>query len=195
MLKKFLFSALILCLNFVLCSLGYATMSDTHDRKGVQLAQCLEEYWGVDRYTSAYIVRKFDLLLQDPYDHHIIDGLIEKSKNLNIDFLAFKEIQRLPEDDGVLRAPEQHLVVFENPYVRILWGSTASGESEPFHVHAWKSLMVVLKPTTYEVAYPNGVVEIWEGNRGLYELPANERYACTNIGDTADEILRFEIKD
>lgn len=71
---------------------------------------------------------------------------------------------------------------------------TAAGEREPFHVHPWKSLLVVLKPGVYEIEYDDGRCEQWNGQIGVYELPANERYS-TNIGEAADEMIRFEVKE
>lgn len=160
-----------------------------------KLEHCLDEEWGVDRHTAGYLIKKFLLCCQNSGSDSIIDDFIAKSKKIGINFAIPHEVQSLSPEDGVLRSPKQHLVVFENLYIRILWGSTLPGEREPFHVHQWKSLMVVLKPTTFEIEYPNGAIEIWEGTIGVYELPANERYACTNIGHIADEALRFEIKE
>lgn len=167
----------------VISNLGYAN---------TELEKCLEEDWGIDRPTIGCLLKKWEPILSD---EKIVKDFVEKSKKMGIDFSVAKEIRSLPEEDAVLCAPKHHLVVFENPYVRILWGSTQAGEREPFHVHTWKSLMVVIVPTDYKMEYPNGSTDIWKGNVGVYELPANERYACTNIGDYPDAILRFEVKD
>ncbi len=180
--------------SIVLCMISFSCKGLACETKGMELRQCLEESWGVDRHTAAYIIKRFDPLLHYAAFHPVIDDFIEKSSRVIIDFSSAKEIQPLPPDDGVVRAPQQHLVVFENPYVRILWGSTQPGEREPFHVHAWRSLLVVLQPTTFTIEYPDGSMDVWKGEVGVFELPANERYACTNSGNSPDEILRFEIK-
>lgn len=155
------------------------------------LEKCLQESWGIDRHTRAYIQTLCGPILEN---EELIRDFIEKSNELNIDFSAAKDLRTLPPEDGVLCAPEHHLVVFESPYVRVLWGSTQAGQREPFHVHAWKSLMLVIIPTDYKMEYPDGTTNVWEGRVGVYALPANERYACTNIGGHPDAILRFEIK-
>ena len=179
LLKKYvLFMAMM-----AVCRLGYSTL---------ELKKCLEETWGIDSHSTAFILKKWEPILGD---EAVIQDFIAISKTLGIEFSVSKELRRLHPEDGVLCAPDHHLVVFESPYVRVLWGSTRAGEREPFHVHAWKSLMVVIIPTDYKMEYPNGTADIWEGRIGVYELPANERYACTNIGARADAILRFEVKE
>lgn len=152
------------------------------------LEECFINNWGVDRHTATYLVEKFQ-----PHTN-IIDDFIAKSRDINIDFATPKTPEPLPLEDAILCAPKHHLVIFENLYVRILWGSTLPGEREPLHMHKWKSLLVVLKPAPYQIEYPDGTIEIWDGAIGVYELPANDRYTCTNIGSTADEMIRFEIK-
>lgn len=182
-------AALLICNS--LCSLqdGGAITA-----KAQEVKHCLEECWGVDPHTSAYIRHRLYPLIENP-DQSLIDDFINQSKALQIDFSLFKEIKRLPDEDGIYQAPKQHLVIFENPYVRILWGSTEPGEYEPLHVHAWKSLMVIIEPTTFEISYPDGTAEVGFWPVGVYALPAMERYACKNIGVQADQCIRFEVKD
>lgn len=159
-----------------------------------RLTDCLNKNWSVDPHTTVYIRNKFQSLIENSNFHPIIEDFIAKSQSLNIDFSPNRGIFPLPCEDGILKAPKQHLVVFENPYIRILLDSTLPGEYEDFHVHAWKSLMVVIEPTTYKIDYLNGVSETGFWPVGVYELPAGEHYACTNVGDTVDLCLRFEIK-
>lgn len=54
--------------------------------------------------------------------------------------------------------------------------------------------MIIIKPTAFEITHVNGAREVAYWPVGVYELPEMERYACTNIGATADECLRFEVK-
>lgn len=154
------------------------------------LEQCLINDWGVDTHTATYLMKKFQSL-----GCPAVDDFIARSKNINIDFAIPREVKPLPAEDAILCAPKQHLVIFENLYVRILWGSTLPNEREPLHIHQYKSLLVVLKPTIYEIEYLDGKVEIWNGEIGVYELPPGEHYTCTNIGNVADEMIRFEIKE
>lgn len=158
------------------------------------LEQCLLFTWGVDPHTANYITHKFKPLLENVTYHPVIEDFISLSKKQKINFSIDKKIQPLPTEDGIFQSPKEHLVVFENPYLRILWGSTQPGAREPFHVHEWKSIMVVIKPTTYEIEYPNGSKETTTYSIGAFELPGGERYACTNLGQFSDESLRFEIK-
>ncbi len=155
-----------------------------------RLEECLQRCWSVDPRTASYISKKCEKL-----DKSVIEDFIRISEAQKIDFTAEKKLTALPKDDGIYQSPEEHLVLFENPFVRIFYGSTAPQKREPFHLHQWKSVMLVLQSTTYEMEYKDGSKEIGNWPMGAYELPAGEYYACTNIGAHADECLRFEIKN
>ncbi|HEV2601769.1 MAG TPA: hypothetical protein VGT41_05775 [Candidatus Babeliales bacterium] len=163
--------------------------------KSKELGECLENIWRVDHCTTNYLLKLFGFLLENPNNHPIIDDFIIQSKNLNLDFSSYRPLSPLSNEDGVFQAPKQHLVVFENPWIRILWGSSQPGECEKLHTHTWKSLMVIVEPTTYEIIYAHGIVEKGYWPRGVYVLDVEAPYSCTNVGDTADVCLRFEIKE
>lgn len=184
-----------LCLSLLIILFCRSIYALEHPNLSKELERCLSDVWGVDQNTNAYIRNKLKPLLQDTRYHSTVQEFIALSKKQEIDFPIDKKIKQLPPDDGILKAPEEHLVVFENPYVRILWGSTAPGKREKFHEHAWKSVMLIIRPTTYEIEYPNGKKETIDYPIGVFELPAGERYACTNLGKSEDASLRFEIKD
>lgn len=160
-----------------------------------ELDECLKNCWGIDHHSSAYILYKFKPLLENSKYHSVIKDFIALSKKQNINFSIDKKIQPLPSEDGIYQSPKEHVVLFENPYLRILWSTTEPGAREPLHVHAWKSVVVVIKPTTYEIEWKNGLKETATYDIGAFELPAGEHYACTNLGKFADECLRFEVKD
>lgn len=159
------------------------------------LEECLMSDWGIDEHSAHWIARKLQTTLDDSNSSHVIEEFIAKLAALKIDFSCIKEPKALHPQDAVLQAPEHHLIVFESPYVRILYGSTKPGERENLHRHSWRSIIIVMRGTTYRVDYPDGRSEIGEWPVGAYELPPNEYYSCTNIGPSADECLRFEIKD
>lgn len=161
-----------------------------------QLEKCFTEVWGVDAHTTSYLLNKFQPFLDTPDHQHLVTQFIEKSQGMGIDYSAPKEARQLLETDPILRAPQNHYIVFENLHVRVILGLARAGETEPYHIHSWKGIMVVLKPTTYEVEYEdsNGP-EIWDGTIGVYSLSGGGGYTCTNIGPETDECLRFEVKD
>lgn len=159
------------------------------------LTECLETTWGLDKHTTAFVKNKFSPLLDNSKHHSVIQQFIDLSKKQNIHFPVDKQLKHLPPQDGILKAPKEHKIVFENPYIRVLWGSTEPGAREEFHEHAWKSVMVIIIPTTYEIEYSDSKKEIIDYPISAIELPGGERYACTNLGKKADASLRFEIKD
>lgn len=69
-----------------------------------------------------------------------------------------------------------------SPGAESLYGSTELGVREAFHSHQWESIMVIIKPTTYAIEYPDGKRETILYPIGTYKLPAGEKYACTNVG-------------
>lgn len=176
---------------FLFCSVGNA--ADSVKAKRQELHRCLCKCWGIDPHTAVFIEKRLQGFLDDTAHHAILDSFIEKSKKLNINFSADRRLTPLPAEDGVLCSPKQHLVLFESPFVRVLWGSTLPGEVEPLHLHAWPSIIVIIKPTIYKIDYVNGTSEIGNWPIGVYDLPV-EHYSCTNIGPEADACLRFEIK-
>lgn len=159
-----------------------------------KLENCLKSDWGIDNNTVAFINNKFKPLLDEPNHHATVEEFIKLSKGIKIDFSLDQKLQVLPRDDGIYASPKEHLVVFENPYVRVLYGSTEPGVREALHSHQWESIMVIIKPTTYEIEYSDSKKEKALYPIGAYKLPAGEKYACKNVGLSSDECLRFEIK-
>lgn len=191
-MKKFV----ILTFHIAIIAYAACCMADTnHLQLEKQLSECLEVCWGIDRHTIKFIKTQFTPLLEDKSHHATVQEFIEISKKQNIDFSSPKKMKALPKEDGVLQSPEEHLVVFENPFIRVLLGSTNPGKRESLHLHQWKSVMVTLHPTVYEMEFANGKKEKLDCPIAVIELPAGEKYACTNIGSTADKSLRFEIKN
>lgn len=158
-----------------------------------KLENCLKSNWGIDNHTVGFINDKFKPLLDNPEHHATVKEFIKLSNEIKIDF-SNQMLHALPKDDGIYASPKEHLVVFENPYIRVLYGSTEPGVREAFHSHQWESIMVIIKPTTYEIEYFDGKKETNLYPIGAYKLPAGEKYACKNVGSFPDECLRFEIK-
>lgn len=164
-------------------------------QKTQELKDCFENCWGIDIHTTAYLCKYFKAFLEKEDGHPLINYFINKSLQLNIQFPAEKELPILSPHDGVVQATKFHPVVFETPYVRIMAGCAEPGEREPFHTHSWKSLLVVFEAATYLVEYANGTHERLSLPAGVYELPPEDFYACTNLGSKKENCLRFEVKD
>lgn len=161
----------------------------------IKLQDCLRNCWGVDQHTTAYLCQYFEPFLKSKNADFLIEDFIKKSVRLEIQFPLHKKLISLSPDDGIIQATKFHLIVYETPYVRILAGSANSGEREPFHTHAWRSLLVVFEDAAYDVEYANGTHEFLNLQPGIYEIPPEDLYACTNIGMKKENCLRFEVKD
>lgn len=187
------------CLLYLFISLSISGLLESveyqefEEAKRSALERCLEECWSVDRHTTSFIRKIFESMHDQSVFCALVDDFINKSTKLNIQFSYDKTLRALSEDDGVIKSTKQHIIVFENPYVRILAGAAASGEYEPLHTHAWKSIMVIFEEASYMIEYSNGTQEKITLPVGVYELPP-ESYACTNLG-TAEKCLRFEVKE
>ncbi|MCJ7710624.1 MAG: hypothetical protein MUQ32_07295 [Chloroflexi bacterium] len=60
------------------------------------------------------------------------------------------------EHDGVLAAPGNHKVIFENEQVRVLETTIRSGETAPLHDHLLPTLMYVLSGSHFHRRGPDG---------------------------------------
>lgn len=164
-------------------------------KKSAELGQCLRDCYGVDQKTATRIILKLHPLLEDPRYTTIIDDFIKKSEELDIRFIKNKSADPLNDDDAVLKAAKWHKVLFESPYVRILWTFMKPGEVETAHLHQWKSLMIIIQAAKFETKNRDGSVEEDDYPIGVYELPPETQPAAyTNVGNTAFKALRFEIK-
>lgn len=186
LIKRLFFISLVL--------ISTPTLTQANNNLSEELKNCLHSNWGIDNYTVAFITNKFKPLIDNPAHHETVKEFIKFGKEIKIDFSPNRKLQTLPKDDGIYESPKEHLVVFENPYIRILYGSTEPNVREALHSHQWESIMVIIKPTTYEIEYPDGKKETAIFPIGTYKLPAGEKYACKNVGTFPDECLRFEIK-
>jgi len=172
-----------------------AEQSDEMNPQQIKLQECLKECWGVDPHTTAFLCQYFKPFFDNTNYHNLIEDFLNKSVKLNIQFPLDKKLIYLPFYDGVIQATKFHPVVYETPYVRIMAGCAAPEEREPFHTHIWKSLLVVFEEASYYVEYANGSSEFLNLRPGIYELPPEDLYACTNVGKNKENCLRFEVKE
>lgn len=169
--------------------------SDLNAMKYAELKTCFEHCWGMDSHTSVFIGKYFKTFLESEEGCFFLDDFIAKSLKQDIQFPIDQDLTHLSHDDGVVQATKFHPIIFESPYVRILAGCAAPGEREPFHSHSWKSLLVVFEEAKYKIEYKNGSDELLYLEPGVYELPPEDLYACTNLGTKRENCLRFEVKD
>lgn len=175
----------LVCAIFLITNFGFA-------QEGCTLKECLMECYNLDANAAKTVLSKFIPLIQHP---DVAEEFIQLSQSLQIDFSANPPSQNLVQDDAVTVAPEFHEVLFESPFVRILWGVTKPGESEPFHTHQWRHIMVILSEAKFQMEYADGTVEIDTFPIGVYDLPAESASsAYTNIGDSVYKSVIFEIK-
>lgn len=107
--------------------------------------------------------------------------------------------------DAVVAAPDNHVVVLENERVRVLQVTVAPGETEPPHIHRWRSVMHIeaAQPLT-DILYEERDGVLVEVRR--VELPVGPPppalwfepegpHAIHNNGTAPFKALRIEIKD
>lgn len=160
-----------------------------------EIKQCLQECYQIDDATVKMVLNKMRPLIENVSLHTILREFIDKSKKLNIQFSVPKLSESLPKDDAILRAPKWHEIIYESPYVRVLWLNAQPGDHEPFHTHHWKSLLLIIQGSQFEIENSDGstVNDIWDV--GVYELPSEtEPASYSNVGSSEFKALRFEIK-
>lgn len=175
--------------------ISFTSLQATSSDNLTLLQECLKNDWGVDPHTTAFLCRYFKPFFDNETHHHLIEDFINKSVKLNIQFPLDKKLACLHCHDGVIKATQFHPVVYETPYVRILAGCSEPNEREPFHTHIWKSLLIVFEDAAYYVEYADGTSEFLNLPPGIYVLPPEDLYACTNIGKNKENCLRFEVKE
>ena len=163
-----------------------------------QLEDCLANCYHIPYESVALIMTKFIPLLQDRLRHTLISDFVAKSEKLNIIPSHNPVFTRgaLLENDAVLKAPEWHELLYESAEIRVLWGVTRPGAHEPFHMHHWKRIMVIVQGARFKVEDADGTVEVAYWPAGVYEIPADSQPAAYANNDECDFMaLSFEIKE
>lgn len=100
----------------------------------------------------------------------------------------------LAETDAVLQAPNSHLVVYENEYLRILEVIVKPGQQVPFHCHQWDSVMLTIQGSAFLI--DDGKVleeEDWdpmvENIAGSFDMSSYQ-----NVGSTEFHAIALEFK-
>ncbi len=203
MLKtKFILTICFSLLSLLMAASGFSQESIDDDiiptvkfkKKAQEVENCLLQCYHVDPQSIELIQSKLIPLIYDLTKHTTLDDFITKSNNLDILFSSPSFIE-LPFNDAVIKAPQWHEVLFESPHIRILWGVTRPNEPEPFHMHHWKSLMLITQGASFEIENADGSKESGDWPVGVYELPPDTQpSAYLNIGTSEFKALRFEIK-
>lgn len=176
------------------CHISHMAKPKDFLKKSLELENCLITCYQIDPQNAILIRSYFEPLLNEQKYHSVIEAFIEKSEKLNIEF-NHSPNQELSPEDGVLKASQWHNILFESAHVRILRGVVYCGECDPFHLHQWERLMVVIQGAEFRTELFDGTVEIGDCPIGVYELQAETTPSSyTNIGKTIFESLIFEIK-
>ena len=177
------------------CQLKNEIVENNFSKKYQEVENWLVNAYGVDK-ENAILIRSFlDPLIKNKKYHPIIDEFIQNSKGIKIDFMTQKAHSKLSPYDGVLKAPQWHHVLFESPQIRILRSFVKPGECDPFHLHQWNRIMIVVRGAKFETEHVDGTIEIEDCPIGVYEMESeNTPAAYTNIGNTEFEALVFEVK-
>lgn len=185
-----------LCFSFMFVMMASSLFS--HELKGDKLAEiktCLTISYGVDELSLENILSKIEPHMDDVEFQKVLTDFIKKSGKLNIQFEEEPSNTELVSNDGVLVAPEWHEILFESPFVRILWQHSKPLDWEPFHRHQWRSIMLILQGAEFEIENLDGIKMRGFWPMGVYELPPDAApEAYTNLGPCDFLMLRFEIK-
>ncbi|NGX60309.1 MAG: hypothetical protein KR126chlam3_01480 [Chlamydiae bacterium] len=162
------------------------------ENQKTKIHKCLTEVYHLDPQSIQTITQK----LSPIENSSIIDDFIDLSKNLSFDPDKTPKIAPLGNDDAVLKAPEWHHIVLENPYIRILEITVKPGEKVPFHTHQWDSITISIQGSKFQIDDTMGNVQIedWEEVAEFLEKTIDP-LSYTNLGDQEFKALSFEIKE
>lgn len=159
-------------------------------------ADCLSTCYQINQSAVDIILSKVMPELPNPKLSASLNDFIKLSKSLNIAFLKNPPLSSLLPEDAILKAPKWHEVLFDSPYIRVLWALTKPGEFEPFHTHQWRHIMLIIEGAEFKMEESNGSIVVDTFPIGVYDLPPEKTSsAYTNVGNTNFKALVFEIKE
>jgi len=106
----------------------------------------------------------------------------------------------LDELDGVIVAPENHKVIFENDEVRVLETTIAPGEVTPLHTHLAPTVMYVLSGSHFVRRDELGATMVDTRSNPDFVLPrvlfsaSMPRHTIENTGADAIVVIGVELK-
>jgi len=183
---------ILVLLIFVPNLFSHESFQDTY----TGMRKCLMKCYGVDETHTDVILSKIAPYMDKAEVQTAITNFITMSQLWNIQFKAGFVPAELAPNDAVYVAPQWHEVLFESPFVRILWASSKPGDHEPFHVHQWKRLLLILQGPEFEVDNFDGSIENGVWPVGVYELPPDiYPFSYKNLGPCDFIGLQCEVKD
>jgi len=98
--------------------------------------------------------------------------------------------------DGVLVAPQNHKVLYEDQDVRVLSVVNLPHTTEPMHTHSRPSLFLVLEDQHYTILFPDRkpFSPPFQDHPYAMYFPPNPPHAIRNDSDGTFRALRFELK-
>jgi hypothetical protein len=104
--------------------------------------------------------------------------------------------------DGVLAAPQNHKVLYEDGDVRVLLVNVAGGNEEPYHLHPYWSVLlsVAMQPTHLLNRDATGTEARWRfldvmtSPVWLVLAPPTPLHSIKNLGATPDRDIRIDLK-
>lgn len=97
--------------------------------------------------------------------------------------------------DAAVVASKTHKILFENDKVRVLEVTIQPGETEPLHMHPYKSITIVGSPATLKYFDKDGKVISEVEVHGTTWTEPVELHTTENVGKTPFHGYRIELKD
>jgi hypothetical protein len=104
--------------------------------------------------------------------------------------------------DGVLAAPRNHKVLYEDDDIRVLLVNVAGGSEEPYHLHPYWSVLlsVAMAPTHLVNRDASGMEARWKfldvmtSPVWLVLAPPTPLHSIKNLGSSPDRDIRIDLK-
>lgn len=102
--------------------------------------------------------------------------------------------------DALVAAPHNHILLFENDYVRVIDTRVEPGHTIPLHTHPWPCTFVILEPSDFVRRDADG--RVIQDTRNAEEIPVETTlwfepsppYSVENVGKTELRAISVEIK-
>lgn len=102
--------------------------------------------------------------------------------------------------DGLVAAPDQHTLLFENDDVRVLEARVLPGQTVPVHTHRWPGVLYILRTGHFVRRDPTGDVLVDSRAAGIVHpgtavlTPAVSPHSLENVDTSEIHMIAVELK-
>lgn len=181
----------------VLIPVGKASQYHTHLYDGVSVrvsnTRIIDEVIGGEK--AAIEIKYAEATFgarPSPLSHRVVNSGKSDFRNIFIEILPSKNFAKGPVFPNL---SDGHVILIDNPRVRISRLTLKPGESSKLHTHSMHGLGIILYDSKLDLGAPDGTRRTLESKAGDYVWQnAGTTHMIKNIGSTVFEAIDIELK-